>query len=228
MVSDKGIDKGNTALTSKGENYRSIVTYFQHNSRKMKRSIFKQIARYILRKELRAELAKRRELHQMYLQTNEFYKHQRDENFKTWKELQDKKRIKTTLPDYMLCAIIQNLPNPSDFANGGITASDLYNGKPFNMEWKGRFDKYPRTTSCRFSRVAENGIEVELLDLGAKIFIPLHKWIGSYNMMGVDTEINTWAWNFNEIGLAVISSGTFDRIAMFMEAQKNVLTSFQY
>ena len=28
MVSDKGIDKGNTALTSKGENYRSIVTYF--------------------------------------------------------------------------------------------------------------------------------------------------------------------------------------------------------
>lgn len=45
-----------------------------------------------------------------------------------------------------------------------------------------------------------------------------------YNMLGVNTEVETYYWDFNFSNVKIISDDVFDLISEFIIAQRNVLT----
>lgn len=46
----------------------------------------------------------------------------------------------------------------------------------------------------------------------------------NYNMLGVNSEIETYYWDFNFSNIKIISDDVFDLISEFIVAQRNVLT----
>ncbi len=62
------------------------------------------------------------------------------------------------------------------------------------------------------------------VDLNINIILPLRKEKIVYNMLGVNTEVETYYWDFNFSNVKIISDDVFDMISEFIIAQRNVLT----
>jgi len=66
--------------------------------------------------------------------------------------------------------------------------------------------------------------KVKIYDLNINISLPLRKEKIVYNMLGVNTEVETYYWDFNFSNINIISDDVFDMISEFIVAQRNVLT----
>lgn len=60
--------------------------------------------------------------------------------------------------------------------------------------------------------------------MNINILLPLRKEKIVYNMLGVNTEVETYYWDFNFSNVKIISDDVFDLISEFIIAQRNVLT----
>lgn len=201
----------------------------------MKRNIIQRIASHILKDELLENIERNRrtikelnKLKQQHAQLREQIQCEYKKNSELRHEIIELKRINYVIPDYMLCALIQNMPNPNDFAHGCINSHDLFDGEIQTLKWQSRYDKFPREARCRFSKVNKEGLEVEFVDLDLKVFIPCKKEQLNYNIVGILTEIDTYVWDLNNIGLAMISAGTFDRIMSIFRGQRAAIEQFNY
>lgn len=201
----------------------------------MKRNIIQRIARHILKEEILKSIEHQRsivgELNRCKRQIDYLqgvYQQECEKNSELRHEIIELKRINYVIPDYMLCALIQNMPNPNDFAHGCINSHDLFDGEIQTLKWQSRYDKFPREARCRFSKVHKEGLEVEFVDLDLKVFIPCKKEQLNYNITGILTEIDTYVWDLNNIGLAMISAGTFDRIMSIFRGQRAAIEQFNY
>lgn len=201
----------------------------------MKRNIIQRIARHIIKDELMENIERNRrtinelnKLKQQYTQLREQIQCEYKKNSELRHEIIELKRINYIIPDYMLCALIQNMPNPNDFAHGCINSHDLFDGEIQTLKWQSRYDKFPREARCRFSKVHKERLEVEFVDIDLKVFIPCKKKQLNYNFIGILTEIDTYVWDFNSIGLAMISAGTFDRIVSIFRGQRSAIEQFNY
>lgn len=201
----------------------------------MKRNIIQRIARHILKDELLEQLTEKRSIirkvnehKRKVAHLQDRYQQESKKNSELRHQVIELKRINYVIPDYMLCALIQNMPNPNDFAHGCINSHDLFDGEIQTLKWQSRYDKFPREARCRFSKVHKEGLEVEFVDLDLKVFIPCKKETLNYNITGILTEIDTYVWDFNSIGLAMISAGTFDRIMSIFRGQRAAIEQFDY
>lgn len=77
------------------------------------------------------------------------------------------------------------------------------------------------------SREGERGAIVHITDYNMNIFIPLKKENVSYKGYGVQTEIETYFWNFYGARLRMLSAEAWAMATEFIRAQNNVLSEFR-
>jgi hypothetical protein len=125
------------------------------------------------------------------------------------------------LPQSAVKSIIDCLPNPNDAAAGSykrgkpVYFSHYVGGKKMNHLV--RLEKF-----CELNKVIH--AQVKIYDLNINITLPLRKEKITYNMLGVNTEVETYYWDFNFSNVKIISDDVFDLISEFIIAQRNVLT----
>ena len=122
------------------------------------------------------------------------------------------------LPQSAVKAIIECLPNPNSFAAGSVKAkpssfSHFVRGS--KMEHVVRLEKF-----CNVNDVVH--AQVSIPDLNINITLPLRRHKMNYNMLGVDSEVETYYWDFNFSNIKIISDDVFDLISEFIIAQENV------
>lgn len=194
------------------------------------RNLIKRIARRILRQELFNQEQERLRLAK---ENVELLKDKREdcvsENSKLKLELQEITKIRYVIPDFIICGILSILPNPNVYAAGikGLPKLSKMRENKYQYQYK-----YPdgsvKVANFRFLFLGDNGIEVELCDLGSTIFIPLIKVDRKSITYGkIQTEVTTYAWNINNLGISVIDGKSFNDIYSFLTAQKECLGYFE-
>lgn len=127
------------------------------------------------------------------------------------------------LPQSAVKSIIDCLPNPNDAAAGSYT---LKKGKSVYFSHYVRGQKMNHLVRieafCELNKVIH--AKVKIYDLNINILLPLRKEKILYNMLGVNTEVETYYWDFNFSNIKIISDDVFDMISEFIVAQRNVLT----
>lgn len=187
------------------------------------KNLIKRIARRILRQEL--------------LDKDEERKCLIEENVKLLKELQEylsikekleeSRKIRYTIPEFIICGILNVLPNPNIYAKGiSEVIKSNYQGKIYRYEHNYK-DGSVKIATFEFLNLGDNGIELKLCDLNCVIFIPLIKVNKTITYKKISTEVTTFAWNINNLGISVIDGESYDAISGFIFAQKDVLGYFE-
>ena len=182
------------------------------------KSLIKRIARRILRQEL---FNQEQERLRLIKENVNLLKDKRDcisANDKLKLDLEEVLKIRYFIPDFIICGILSILPNPNVYAagikNGLPRLSEMRENK-YQYRYK-YIDGSVKVANFRFLFLGNNGIEVELCDLGSTIFIPLIKVDRkSITYSKIQTEITTYAWNINNLGISVIDGKSFNDIAVF-------------
>ena len=127
------------------------------------------------------------------------------------------------LPQSAVKSIIDCLPNPNDAAAGSYT---LKKGKSVYFSHYVRGQKMNHLVRIEAFYELNKVIhaKVKIYDLNINISLPLRKEKIVYNMLGVNTEVETYYWDFNFSNIKIISDDVFDMISEFIVAQRNVLT----
>lgn len=122
------------------------------------------------------------------------------------------------LPQSAVKAIIECLPNPNEVAAGrvkGKSSSFSHFVRGNKIEHVVRLEKF-----CKVNDVTH--AQVTIQDLNINITLPLRRHKMNYNMLGVNSEVETYYWDFNFSNIKIISDDVFDLISEFIIAQKNV------
>lgn len=124
------------------------------------------------------------------------------------------------LPQSAVKAIIECLPNPNEVAVGRVVK-----GKPSSFSHFVRGSKIEHIVKLeKFSRVNDViHAHINIRDLNINIILPLRRHKMNYNMLGVDSEVETYYWDFNFSNIKIISDDAFDLISEFIIAQRNVI-----
>lgn len=199
--------------------------------------IVKKIARFILRSEL-AEMRRTNtnllcqveELSTQYDKVNrhlEEIRRQRNELSQRFAM-----RPKMMINERMLNCLSYILPDPNRVAlrYQTLTAKELQRdcstkyteyvkGQGYNIQMK----------ICRLVKnpMDENevsGVEVFISCYDMKIIIPLRKEKRTYRILGVETEIETYFYDFYESGLRLLTGSSWNFMAEFMRAQFDMFT----
>ena len=191
------------------------------------KNLIKRIARRILRQEL--------------LDKDEERKCLIEENVKLLKELQEylsikeeleekleeSRKIRYTIPEFIICGILNVLPNPNIYAKGiSEVIKSNYQGKIYRYEHNYK-DGSVKIATFEFLNLGYDGIELKLCDLDCVIFIPLIKVNKTITYKKISTEVTTFAWNINNLGISVIDGESYEAISSFIFAQKDVLGYFE-
>lgn len=125
----------------------------------------------------------------------------------------------TILSQSAVKAIIDCLPNPNNVALGVVkpkssSFSHIVGGK--KMEHLVKLEKF-----CKINSVTH--VTVEIPDLHINITLPLRRHKMNYNMLVVNSEVETYYWDFNFSNIKIISDDAFDLISEFIIAQGNVI-----
>lgn len=115
-------------------------------------------------------------------------------------------------------AIIECLPNPNEVALGVVkpkssSFSHIVGGE--KMEHIVKLEKF-----CKVNGVTH--VMVEIPDLHINITLPFRRHKMNYNMLGVNSEVETYYWDFNFLNIKIISDDAFDFLSEFIIAQGNV------
>lgn len=126
------------------------------------------------------------------------------------------------LPQSAVKSVIDCLPNPNDAAIGKLSArkSDIY----FCHVVRGRNVKHLVRLEKFYSINDVIHAQVKIHDLNISITLALKRHKLNYTMLGVNSEIETYYWDFNFSNIKIISDDVFDLISEFIVAQRNVLT----
>ena len=122
------------------------------------------------------------------------------------------------LPQSAVKAIIECLPNPNEVTAGrvnGKSSSFSHFVRGSKIEHVVRLEKF-----CKVNDVTH--AQVTIQDLNINITLPLRRHKMNYNMLGVDSEVETYYWDFNFSNIKIISDDVFDLISEFIIAQENV------
>lgn len=126
-------------------------------------------------------------------------------------------------------AIMELLPNPNEFANGGISTTELVANREMKYNYTFRGQKRQasvlivRDERAEKQKADEQGIMIAVPDFGIRVFIPLEKAKMNTNVMGVNTEVESFVWDIFRAGIRMVSDKDFMMILEFIAAEKNVL-----
>lgn len=181
-------------------------------------NIIKRFARWVLREDLlnldisiqsaeRSLKEKNKELHDVQSKLNDWV-------------LRSTLNESSILSQSAVKSIIDCLPNPNEAALGNYKGKSVY----FSHYVRGqKMNHLVRIEAfCELNKVIH--AKVKIYDLNINILLPLRKEKIVYNMLGVNTEVETYYWDFNFSNVKIISDDVFDMISEFIVAQRNVLT----
>lgn len=181
-------------------------------------NIIKRFARWVLREDLlnldisirsaeRSLKEKNKELDDVQSKLNDW-------------ELRSTVNESSILSQSAVKSIIDCLPNPNEAAWGNYKGKSVY----FSHYVRGqKMNHLVRIEAfCELNKVIH--AKVKIYDLNINILLPLRKEKIVYNMLGVNTEVETYYWDFNFSNVKIISDDVFDIISEFIVAQRNVLT----
>ena len=126
-------------------------------------------------------------------------------------------------------AIMELLPNPNEFANGGISTTQLVANREMKYDYTFRGQKRQasvlivRDERAEKQKADEQGIMIAVPDFGIRVFIPLEKVKMNTNVMGANTEVESFVWDIFRAGIRMVSDKDFIMILEFIAAEKNVL-----
>ena len=126
-------------------------------------------------------------------------------------------------------AIMELLPNPNEFANGGISTTQLVANREMKYSYTLRGQRRQasilivRDDRDEKQKADEQGIMIAVPDFGIRVFIPLEKAKMNTNVMGVNTEVESFVWDIFRAGIRMVSDKDFIMILEFVVAEKNVL-----
>ena len=126
-------------------------------------------------------------------------------------------------------AIMELLPNPNEFANGEISTKELVANREMKYDYTFRGQKRQasvlivRDDRDEKQKADEQGIMIAVPDFGIRVFIPLEKAKMNTNVMGVNTEVESFVWDIFRAGIRMVSDKDFMMILEFIVAEKNVL-----
>lgn len=182
-------------------------------------NIIKRFARWVLREDLlnldisirsaeRSLKEKNKELNDVQSKLNDWI-------------LRSKVNESSILPQSAVKSIIDCLPNHNDAAAGSYKR-----GKPvyFSHYVGGQKMNHLVRIEAFYELNKVIHAKVKIYDLNINISLPLRKEKIVYNMLGVNTEVETYYWDFNFSNIKIISDDVFDLISEFIIAQRNVLT----
>lgn len=124
-------------------------------------------------------------------------------------------------PELVTC-VVDCLPRPNEIVHGVYSVEEITELK---QTASGGIEVYCR----QFITGKDNRLrptifaEVYITKFNKTVRIPLSKGKMTYNVFGVNTEIETWYWDLYQSGIRVISNSDFQLITEFYKAQKNVL-----
>lgn len=131
------------------------------------------------------------------------------------------------ISQFMSENIIHMLPDPNKVGTGRISETDF-----MNMSFSEEINGQKRNTHLRFVKVLKgesdkviNGVVIQVLDYNIKVFIPLVHDKLKYNIMGVDSEVDTYFWDFYKAGIRMLTQEPWNMITTFVIAQNNVLST---
>lgn len=184
-------------------------------------NIIKRFARWVLREDWEIASARIRTLQNDLRERNEKIDNVQSK-LNDW-ILRSTLNESSILPQSAVKSIIDCLPNPNDAAAGSYT---LKKGKSVYFSHYVRGQKMNHLVRieafCELNKVIH--AKVKIYDLNINILLPLRKEKIVYNMLGVNTEVETYYWDFNFSNVKIISDDVFDMISEFIVAQRNVLT----
>lgn len=189
------------------------------------KNLIKRIARRILRQELFDKDEERKCL----IKENVKLLKELQEYLSIKEKLEESRKIRYTIPEFIICGILNVLPNPNIYVKGGISKiiKSNYKGKIYRYKHNYK-DGSVKIATFEFLHLGYDGIELKLCDLDCVIFIPLikvNKKTITYKK--ISTEVTTFAWNINNLGISVIDGESYDAISSFIFAQKDVLEYFE-
>ena len=126
-------------------------------------------------------------------------------------------------------AIMELLPNPNGFVSGEISTTELVANREMKYDYTFRGQKRQasvlivRDERAEKQKADEQGIMIAVPDFGIRVFIPLEKAKMNTNVMGVNTEVESFVWDIFRAGIRMVSDKDFMMILEFIAAEKNVL-----
>ena len=183
-------------------------------------NIIKRFARWVLREDWEIASARIRILQNDLRERNEKIdnlQHQLND----WR-IKMNLNESSILPQSAVKSVIDCLPNPNDAAIGKLSArkSDIY----FSHVVRGRNVKHLVRLEKFYSINDVIHAQVKIHDLNISITLSLKRHKLNYTMLGVNSEVETYYWDFNFSNIKIISDDVFDLISEFIIAQRNVLT----
>lgn len=211
MVEKKEVVRRKGNLPYKGINSVISNINFQNEIKMKIKQIFKNIASRVLADEL-ANLKSERE-HYKKLAFGKTY---------------------VILPSSAASCIVDMLPNPNQVAAGQFTTQQLLALNAPESVRRYTYVLQGKEHSSEICIVAdtrsdeekqhEQGLMIELIDFGVKLFIPLAHTKMTSNIGGVTSEVDTWIWDLYRAGIRVIGDTDFNLIMEYVVAQHKVLT----
>nr|DAY08616.1 MAG TPA: hypothetical protein [Caudoviricetes sp.] len=199
--------------------------------------IVKKIARFILR----SELAKMRRTNASLSFQVEELSTQYDKVNRHLEEIQRQRnelsqrfemRPKIMINEHMLQRLSYLLPDPNRVALRYQTLT----AEVLQSDYSTKYTEYVKgqgyNIQMKICRLVKNpmdenevsGVEVFISCYDMKIIIPLRKEKKTYRILGVETEIETYFYDFYESGLRLLTGSSWNFMAEFMRAQFDMFT----
>lgn len=179
--------------------------------------IVKKLARWILREEI-----------------SELIKHHEESERNLKHEISDlliklNGRQIIMLSQTMVKLIIDMLPDANQVGTANLTSQELISrSKTFRDSLRGESYGHKIT----FVRILEEdkkikGVVLHISDYKIDVVIPLERNKVKFKHLNVDTEIDTYYWDFYKAGIRMVSDTAWGMTMEFINAQRNVLSEFR-
>lgn len=135
---------------------------------------------------------------------------------------------KVLISQQILECVVKCLPDPNAVGTGRITASEISkNSVSVTESIAGVEYKHFVFVKKIEGRDDEIGAVVHITNYLIDIFVPLRREKVSYEAFGVNTEIDTFFWDFYGAGIRMLSNEAWKLSTEFIRAQRNVLSEFK-
>lgn len=179
--------------------------------------IVKKLARWILREEI-----------------SELIKHHEESERNLKYEISDlliklNGRQIIMLSQTMVKLIIDMLPDANQVGTANLTSQELISrSKTLRDSLRGESYGHKIT----FVRILEEdkkikGVVLHISDYKIDVVIPLERNKVKFKHLNVDTEIDTYYWDFYKAGIRMVSDTAWGMTMEFINAQRNVLSEFR-
>lgn len=137
------------------------------------------------------------------------------------------------LPSSAVSCIVDILPNPNQVATGQLTTQQLLalntpeSIRRYTYVLQGQEHssviRIVADTRSDEEKQREQGLMIELIDFGVKVFIPLAHTKMTSVIGGVNSEVDTWTWDLYRAGIRIVDNADFNLIMEYVVAQHNLM-----